>query len=110
MTCLLLVDDDPGLLLDQVEHVFARDGVEVTVAGTGAEGVRQFDVLRPDVVLLDIRLPDLSGLDVYRQISKIEARTPVVFITATTTAETAIEAVRQGAFSGGNHWRCGGLS
>ena len=98
MTHLLLVDDDPGLLLDQVEHVFARDGVEITVAGTGAEGLRQFEVLRPDVVLLDIRLPDLSGLDVYRQIQKIDARTPVVFITATTTAETAIEAVRQGAF------------
>jgi DNA-binding NtrC family response regulator len=98
MTRLLLVDDDPGLLLDQVEHVFARDGVEIAVAGTGAEGLRQFEVLRPDVLLLDIRLPDLSGLDVYRQIQKLDARTPVVFITATTTAETAIEAVRQGAF------------
>jgi DNA-binding NtrC family response regulator len=65
---------------------------------SGAEGLRQFEALHPDVVLLDLRLPDHSGLDVYRQIHQLDARTPVVFITATTTAETAIEAVRQGAF------------
>jgi DNA-binding NtrC family response regulator len=98
MTRLLLVDDDPSLILDQVEHVFAPQGVEIATAANGVEGIRQFEKLHPDVVLLDVRLPDLSGLDVYRQIHKIDARTPVVFITATTTAETAIEAVRQGAF------------
>jgi nitrogen regulation protein NR(I) len=98
MTRLLLVDDDPTLILDQIEHVFAPRGVEITVAETGQEGLRQFETLRPDVVLLDVRLPDLSGLEVYQQIHKTDARTPVVFITATTTAETAIEAVKQGAF------------
>jgi DNA-binding NtrC family response regulator len=98
MTRLLLVDDDPALILDQIEHVFAPRGIEITVAETGQEGLRQFETLRPDVVLLDVRLPDLSGLEVYQQIHKTDARTPVVFITATTTAETAIEAVKQGAF------------
>jgi two-component system nitrogen regulation response regulator GlnG len=98
MSRLLLVDDDPALILDQIEHVFAPRGVEITVAETGREGLRQFEKLRPDVVLLDVRLPDLSGLDVFQQIHKSDARTPVVFITATTTAETAIEAVKQGAF------------
>jgi two-component system nitrogen regulation response regulator GlnG len=98
MTRLLLVDDDPALILDQIEHVFGPRGVEISVAGTGQEGLRQFAQLRPDVVLLDLRLPDLSGLEVYQQIHQSDARTPVVFITATTTAETAIEAVKQGAF------------
>ena len=98
MARLLLIDDDPSLILDQVEHVFAPQGVEIATAGSGTEGLRQFEKLHPDVVLLDVRLPDLSGLDVYHQIHQLDARTPVVFITATTTAETAIEAVRQGAF------------
>jgi DNA-binding NtrC family response regulator len=98
MNRLLLVDDDPGLILDQIEHVFAPQGVEITTASTGAEGLHQFEKNHPDVVLLDLRLPDLSGLEVFRQIHQLDARTPVVFITATMTAETAIEAVRQGAF------------
>jgi DNA-binding NtrC family response regulator len=98
MTRLLLVDDDPALILDQIEHVFVPRRVQVTVAGSGIEGLRSFKSLRPDVVLLDLRLPDMSGLDVFREIHKFEARTPVVFITATTAADTAIEAVRQGAF------------
>ncbi len=97
MASLLLVDDDPALILDQIEHVFSPQGVEISVAGTGREGLGQFEKLRPDVVLLDVRLPDLSGLDVFRQIHMIDARTPVVFITATAAAETAIEAVKQGA-------------
>jgi len=98
MSRLLLIDDDPTLILDQLEHVFAPQGVKIATAASGGEGLRQFEALHPDVVLLDLRLPDHSGLDVYRQIHQLDARTPVVFITATTTAETAIEAVRQGAF------------
>jgi nitrogen regulation protein NR(I) len=98
MSRLLLIDDDPTLILDQLEHVIAPQGVQIATAASGSDGVRQFKALRPDVVLLDLRLPDASGLDVYRQINQIDARVPVVFITATTTAETAIEAVRQGAF------------
>jgi DNA-binding NtrC family response regulator len=98
MPSLLLVDDDPALILDQIEHVFAPRGIEITVAETGREGLQQFERLRPDVVLLDVRLPDLSGLDVYQQIHKSDARIPVVFITASAMAETAIEAVKQGAF------------
>jgi DNA-binding NtrC family response regulator len=98
MSCLLLIDDDPALILDQIEHVFSPRGVQIAIAQTGKEGLRQFNELHPDVVLLDVRLPDLSGLDVFRQIHKQDARTPVVFITATAAAETAIEAVKQGAF------------
>jgi two-component system nitrogen regulation response regulator GlnG len=98
MACLLLVDDDPALILDQIEHVFSPRGVQIAVAQNGREGLRQFKELHPDVVLLDVRLPDLSGLDVFRQMHKSDARTPVVFITATGAAETAIDAVKQGAF------------
>ena len=50
------------------------------------------------MILLDLRLPDLSGLDVYRRIRQIDARIPVVFITAAPTAHYAIEAMKEGAY------------
>src|SRR4051812_35364163 len=97
MARLLLVDDDPVLILDQVRHAFAPDH-EIAVARTGEEGTRQAASLAPDVILLDLRLPDLSGLEVYERIRRIDARIPVVFITATADADSAIEATKQGAY------------
>jgi DNA-binding NtrC family response regulator len=51
-----------------------------------------------DVVLLDVLLPDMGGLEVYDRLRQIDARIPVIFVTATTSAQTAIEAMRHGAF------------
>src|SRR6516225_8574701 len=52
----------------------------------------------PDVILLDLRLPDQSGLEVYKHIRQIDARIPVVFVTLTKGADAAIEAMKQGAY------------
>ena len=52
----------------------------------------------PDVVILDVRLPDMSGLDAFHEIHEIDPRLPVIIITAFTTTETAIEAMKRGAF------------
>ena len=52
----------------------------------------------PDVILLDLRLPDQSGLEVYQQIRGIDARIPVIFITMTKGADAAIEAMKHGAY------------
>jgi DNA-binding NtrC family response regulator len=98
MTRLLLVDDDPGLILEQVNHVFGASGCEIEVARTGEDGVRQAATRTPDAILLDLRLPDLPGLEVYRRLRQIDARVPVIFITATNDADSAIEAMKQGAF------------
>jgi nitrogen regulation protein NR(I) len=98
MATLLLIDDDPVLILDQISHVFGPQGIEIEVARSGKEGLRHVAARPPDVILLDVRLPDLSGLEVYQRLRQIDARIPVIFITATTTSETAIEAMRQGAY------------
>ena len=98
MPRLLLVDDDPVLILEQSVHVFGQRGIEIAVALTGEDALRQIEARRPDVVLLDVGLPDLSGIEVYQRIRRIDARIPVIFITATTTTETAIEAIRYGAY------------
>jgi two-component system nitrogen regulation response regulator GlnG len=68
------------------------------VAATGAEGLERVRSGPPDVVLLDLLLPDQSGLDVYQQIRAIDARIPVIFITITRGADAAIEAMKQGAY------------
>jgi DNA-binding NtrC family response regulator len=93
---LLLIDDDTVIVAEQVQQAFRADRVEVAASGAlGLELVRQAP---PDVILLDLRLPDASGIDIYRALRAIDARVPVIFITTAKNADTAIEAMKLGAF------------
>ena len=98
MSHLLLIDDDAALLPEQVRLTFPEPNHRVDVAGTGASGLERVRRDRPDVVLLDLRLPDQSGLEVYERIRAIDARIPVIFVTTSKMADTAIEAMKRGAF------------
>jgi two-component system nitrogen regulation response regulator GlnG len=95
---LLLVDDDPDLILAQINEAFGTSQHWIDVARTGTEGIRRIAEQAPDVVLLDLRLPDQSGLEVYQRIRRLDARIPVIFITMAKAADAAIEAMRQGAY------------
>jgi DNA-binding NtrC family response regulator len=95
---LLLVDDDPDLILAQINQVFGGPQHRIDVARTGTEGIRRVAEQAPDVVLLDLRLPDQSGLEVYQQIRRLDARIPVIFVTVAKAADAAIEAMKQGAY------------
>src|ERR1700676_3331818 len=98
MAHLLLIDDDLALTPEQVRRAFRAPAHTVVVACTGAEGLEQVRTRPPDVILLDLRLPDQSGLDVYEQIRRIDARIRVIFVTMAKTADAAIEAMKQGAY------------
>src|SRR5438477_6525911 len=98
MAHLLLIDDDPDLVPDQVRRAFPAPAHRVEVAGTGAAGLEHMRSEPPDVVLLDLRLPDQSGLEVYQQLRQFDARLPVIFVTTAKTADAAIEAMKQGAY------------
>ncbi len=98
MAHLLLIDDDPVLIPEQVRQAFPAPRYRVEVAGTGAEGIERVRTGTPEVILLDLRLPDQSGLEVYQQIRRIDARIPVIFVTLAKTADTAIEAMKDGAY------------
>src|ERR1700733_12730744 len=98
MAHLLLIDDDPVLIPEQVRQAFPAPRYRVDVADSGAEGIERVRGGPPDVILLDLRLPDQSGLDVYQQIRRIDARIPVIFITLAKSADKAIEAMKQGAY------------
>src|SRR4051794_1572791 len=98
MAHVLLIDDDPALIPDQVRQAFPAPAHTVVVACTGAEGLEYVRARPPDVILLDLRLPDQSGLDVYQQVRLFDARIPVVFVTLAKSADAAIEAMKQGAY------------
>ncbi len=97
MPTLLVVDDEPAILL-AFRRAFRNTAPEVLTAESAAEGLALFEERRPDVVVLDVQLPDQDGLEVFRQLRAIDARTPVIFITGKTTTDTAIEAMKLGAY------------
>lgn len=97
MATLLVIDDEEGVRFS-FRHVFEDENVSVLTAATAAEGLQMIHEREPDVVVLDLQLPDRSGLEVFREIKALDAKRPVLFITAHGTTETAIEAMKQGAF------------
>jgi DNA-binding NtrC family response regulator len=98
MAHLLIIDDEPELLQEQVYKVFPAPENRVEIVCTGTDGLDRLAVAPADVVLLDLRLPDVPGLEVFTRIRQIDARIPVVFVTIARSADAAIEAMRQGAF------------
>jgi nitrogen regulation protein NR(I) len=97
MPRLLVVDDEPNVLYS-LQKCLSSESLEVITAKTAAEGLAKVVDQLPDAVILDVRLPDMSGLDAYDRIREIDPRLPVIVITAFAKTETAIEAMRRGAF------------
>ena len=94
----LLVIDDEAPILHAFRRVFREPEVVLFTAGTAAEGLAQVAAIRPDAVILDVNLPDESGLAAFRKLRAIDARVPVLFITGHGTTDQAIEAMKLGAF------------
>ena len=97
MSVLLVVDDEPSIL-HAFSRVFQDPEFVLLTAGTAAEGIQAVSDNSPDVIILDVRLPDLSGLETYDRIRQLNSKTPVIFVTGHGTTETAIEATKRGAF------------
>jgi DNA-binding NtrC family response regulator len=98
MAHVLLIDDDPAVIPGQVRQAFPAPANRVEVAATGTEGLQRVGAGPPDVILLDLGLPDQSGLQVYQHIRQLDARIPVIFVTLAKGADAAIEAMKQGAY------------
>lgn len=97
MNKLLIVDDEPSIRYS-IEQVFDGQDVEVLTADNAEDAVRIVASQSPDVVLLDIRLGNQDGLEVFYELRKHDPRCLVVFITGHGTSETAIEAMKRGAY------------
>src|SRR5262245_27449071 len=94
----LLVVDDENSILHAFGRAFPAPEYDLVTATTGAEGLAAVDKHLPDVVLLDINLPDQSGLEVFKRIQQKDGRLPIIFVTGRGTTDTAIEAMKLGAF------------
>jgi nitrogen regulation protein NR(I) len=94
----LLIIDDEKLILDCFRFLFTEEEAKVVTATSAAEGLAALTEHKPDVIVIDVRLPDMSGLELFRKIHQRDAKIPVVLITGHGTAGTAIEAMRLGAF------------
>lgn len=97
LSTLLVIDDD-NTLLYAVQKSLQSPTLKVNLANSASIGIRSFKENRPNVVLLDLRLSEASGLDVLREIRAIDEQVPVIMFTAYSTAATTIEASKSGAF------------
>src|SRR5215831_13077700 len=94
---ILIADDEPSnrSILSQV---LTRKGYMVETANDGREALQKIESARPDLLVLDYMMPDLSGLEVLKQLRKKEDDTPVIMVTAYGTLERAVEAMKEGAY------------
>ncbi len=97
MPKLLVVDDDT-LILDCFRYAFPPEQISLEMATTAAEALALFRQQSFDAVITDVRLPDSSGLQLLQDLHGLDGKVPVILMTGHGTANTAIEAMRRGAF------------
>ncbi len=97
MSTLLIIDDERNVRYS-LERGLREEGLTIFAAETAREGLALAAEHPIDTILLDVQLPDLSGLEALEQIRARDRKTPVIIMTAHGTAETAIEAMKRGAF------------
>jgi DNA-binding NtrC family response regulator len=97
-TAKILVIDDETAILDTLRILLKREGFDVQTAGGGREGLERLRELRPDVVLSDVRMPGVGGLEILQAAREMDSTTPVILMTAQASLQTAIRAVNEGAF------------
>jgi DNA-binding NtrC family response regulator len=96
MSKILVVDDDKNIL-DAFEQVLTEHGYEVSRAQHGREALGLLQAEKLDLVIMDIRLPGMSGLETLEKIKEFDTRLPVIIVTGYGTMETAVEAMKLGA-------------
>jgi DNA-binding NtrC family response regulator len=94
---ILVVDDEQGIL-DALKKVFEKEGLRVATAQDGEDALCLIEIERPDLIFLDISMPGMSGLEALQEIKKRKRHLPVVAMTGHGTMQTAIEAVKFGAY------------
>jgi len=94
----VLIIDDHALFRVGLQGLLEQRGIEVVDAvAEGAKGLQLIDELKPDIILLDLRMPDMNGLDVLRQAKKQNVVAPIVMLTTSNEEQDLVEALRNGA-------------
>ncbi len=93
---LVIVDDEQGIL-DVVSRFAERAGFDVATCADGREAIALIQTRRPDLVMVDLRMPEVGGLDILRAIRDVDAHCQAVLMTGFASVDTAVEAVKLGA-------------
>lgn len=94
---LLIVDDERKMAV-VLETAFQQAGYEVAIAGAGEDALAKFRQIPVPLVITDLKMPDISGIDVLEAVKKLSPETEVILMTAYATAQTAVEAMKKGAY------------
>jgi two-component system response regulator PilR (NtrC family) len=94
----ILVVEDELSMREVLDYILSREGYQVSCAENGKEAIKKLEQHKYDLLLCDIRLGDISGIDVLRACKKKDKNTTVIMISAYATAETAVEAMNEGAY------------
>ncbi|TGE35078.1 sigma-54-dependent Fis family transcriptional regulator [Desulfosporosinus fructosivorans] len=97
MTPRILVIDDEERMCWALERALGHEGYQVVTATRGLEGIHLAQETEPSMVILDLKMPDIDGIEVLKEIKKINSSIPIIMITAHGTIDTAIEAMKIGA-------------
>ena len=97
MKKVLIIDDDNNLR-SIVKDVLKTEGFITLEAADGPDGIKTFKANRPDVVLLDLKMPEMDGLEVMQELGRINPKVPIIMLTGFGDIPTAVEAMRCGAF------------
>ncbi|MGC8793681.1 MAG: sigma-54-dependent transcriptional regulator, partial [Bryobacteraceae bacterium] len=93
---ILVVDDEPDIR-ESLYELLSSEGYRVDLAANASEGLRQAEAREYDLILLDVLLPDRSGMEVLRELRRRDRETPIALITAYGSIPLAVEAVKAGA-------------
>jgi DNA-binding NtrC family response regulator len=94
---LLVVDDEPQMLI-AINETLRRSGYSITTAGSGMEALHKLKEKYYQLVITDMRMPEVSGLDLLRKVKNLAPQTPVILLTAYGTIQNAVDAMRHGAY------------
>jgi DNA-binding NtrC family response regulator len=94
---ILIVDDEQGIL-DTLRILLKNEGFDVVTAQGGKAGMEQLKASAPDIVLTDIKMPGVTGLEILAAVKEQDPETPVILMTAQASLQSAIQAVNEGAF------------
>jgi DNA-binding NtrC family response regulator len=94
---LLLIDDEVDVQYS-FKRIFNSPEIDLTTATSGEEALRLIPRVKPDLVIMDVRMGGMTGLETLRLIRQSDARLPVIMMTAYGTTQTAIEAMKLGAY------------
>ena len=94
----ILVCDDQELMRDSLAAILAREGHEVTAAGDGPQALLRLQAGKFDLLITDLKMPRMTGLELLGEAKKLRPELPVVLMTAFATVQTAVEAMKLGAY------------